>query len=109
MPVFVFEPVIRARLELFYEKKVTSFGALVNAVEVLDEDSGIRLDGVRNGKKCLVFVTRFGTSYTMMTYSLAGKTGEPGKRLGVLEFDGVDAVAAELRSTAPGRIRAFVY
>ena len=109
MPVFVFEVGVRARPGLYYEKKVTSFGDLVKAIRVLDEDSGIRLIGERNGRRCLVFVTRFGESFTMMTYSVARKTGAPGRRLGVLEFDGVDAVAAALRITAPGRIRAYVY
>jgi len=94
---------------LFYEKVVTSFDDLVNAVRVLDEDSGIRLIGERNGRGCLVFVTRFGESFTMMTYSVVRKTGAPGRRLGVVEFDGVDAAAGALRRAAPGRIRAFVY
>jgi len=94
---------------LFYEKEVTSFDALVKAVRVLDEDSGIRLIGERDGRGCFVFVTRFGESYTMMTYSVVRKTGAPDRRLGVVEFDGVDAVAVALRKAAPGRIRAYVY
>jgi len=109
MPVFVFEVVVRERLELFFEKEVTSFADLVKAVRVLDQDSGIRLIGERNGRECLVFVTRFGENFTMMTYSMVRKTGAPGRRLGVLEFDGVDAVAAALRRAASGRIRAYVY
>jgi hypothetical protein len=109
VPVFVFEAGIRARLGLFYEKEVTTFDELVKAIKVLDEDAGIRLIGERNGRKCLVFVTRFGGSFTMMTYSVVRKTGAPGERLGVVEFDSVDAVAAALRTAAPGRIRAYVY
>ena len=105
----VFEVVIRERLELFFEKEVTSFADLVKAVRVLDQDSGIRLIGERNGRECLVFVTRFGESFTMMTYTMVSRTGAPGRRLGVLEFDGADAVAAALRRAAPGRIRAYVY
>jgi len=94
---------------LFYEKRITSFDDLVKAIRVLDEDSGVRLIGERNGKKCLVFVTRFGEGFTMMTYSVVKRTGAPGGRLGVVEFGGVDAVAAALRTAAPGRIRAYVY
>jgi len=94
---------------LFYEKEVTSFDDLVKAVRVLDEDSGVRLIGERGGRKCLVFVTRFGERYTMMTYTVAGKTGAPGRRLGVEEFDGVHAVADALRAVTPGRLRAYVY
>ena len=94
---------------MFYEKEVTSLDDLVKAVKVLDEDSGIRLIAERNGRKCLVFVTRFGDRFTMMTYSMVRKTGAPGRRLGVVEFDGFESVSAELRRTAPGRIRAYIY
>jgi len=94
---------------LFYERGVSSFEDLVRAVKVLDEDSGIRLIGERSGRKCLVFVTRFGGRYTMMTYAVKGKTGVPGRRLGAEEFNGVEAVADALRRVAPGRIRAYVY
>ena len=94
---------------MFYEKEVTSFDGLLKAVRVLDEDSGIRLVGERNGRKCFVFITRFGESFTMMTYSMVRKTGAPGRRLGVAEFHGVDALAAALRRAAPGQIRAYVY
>ena len=94
---------------MFYEKEVTSFDDLARAVKVLDEDSGIRLIGERNGRRCLVFVTRFGERFTMITYSMGRKTGAPGRRLDVVEFDGIDAVAAALLRAAPGRIRAYVY
>ena len=97
------------RRGLFYEKRVTSFDDLVKAIRVLDEDSGVRLIGERDGKKCLVFVTRFGEGFTMMTYSVVKKTGAPGERLGVVEFDGVDAVAAALQSASRGPVRAYVY
>jgi len=94
---------------LFYEKEVTSFDDLVKAVKVLDEDSGVRLIGESSGRKCLVFVTRFGERYTMMTYAVKGKTGAPGRRLGAVEFDDVNAVTDALRRVAPGRLRAYVY
>ena len=94
---------------MFYEKQVTSFHDLVKAVRVLDEDSGIRLIGESSGRKCLVFLTRFGEGYTMMTYAVAGKTGAPGRRLAVEEFDNVNGVADALRRVAPGRLRAYVY
>ena len=94
---------------MFYEKEVGSFEELVKIIRVLDEDSGVRLIGVTGRRKCLVFVTRFGRRYTMMTYTMGGKTGAPGRRLRVAEFDGVDAVTEALRRVAPGRIRAYVY
>ena len=94
---------------MFYEKEVTSFDALLKAVRVLDEDSGIRLICERHGRKCLVFVTRFGERYTMMTYAVTAKGGAPGRRLGVQEFIGANAAAEALRRAAPGRVRAYVY
>jgi len=96
-------------LGLFYEKEVTSFDDLVKAMRVLDEDSGVRLIGGTNGKRRLMFVTRFGESFTMMTYSVVKKTGAPGRRLSVVEFDSAEAVAAALRKAAPSRFRAYVY
>ena len=94
---------------MFYEREVASLDELAKVVRVLDEDSGIRLVGERSGRKCLVFITRFGERYTMMTYAMVRKTGAPGRRLGVVEFDGADAVTRALRSATPGRIRAYVY
>jgi len=94
---------------LFYEKEVTSYDDLVKAVRVMDEDSGIRLIGEEGGRRRLVFVTRFGERYTMMTYAVVGKAGTPDRRLGVVEFDSVEAVAEALRKAAPGQIRAYVY
>ena len=88
---------------------MTSFDELVKTIRVLDEDSGVRLIGERNGRDCLLFVTRFGERFTMMTYSMVKKTGAPGRRVGVAEFGGVDAVAAALRRVSPRRIRAYVY
>ena len=94
---------------MFYEKEVTSFHDIVKAVKVLDEDSGVRLIGDSGGRKRLVFVTRFGKRYTMMTYAVVERTGAPGRRLDVAEFDDADAAAKALRRAAPGQIRAYVY
>ena len=107
--VFVFEVGDRAVSGLFYEREVKSLDAVIEAVRVLDEDSGIRLIGERNGKECLVFVTRFGRKYTVMTYGMSGRTGAPGRRLDAVEVEGADAVARVIRNSAPRRIRAYVY
>ena len=94
---------------MLYEKKVTSFDDLMKAVRALDEDSGVRLVGERQGRKCLVFLTRFGRRYTLMTYGVKAKTGTPGKRLEAVEVDGIEAVTEAIRRVAPRRIRAYVY
>jgi hypothetical protein len=107
--VFVFEVEAPVGLGLFYEKEVRSFQALMRAVRALDEDSGIRLIGKWGRRRCLVFVTRFGRRFTMMTYSVVGSTGTPGRRLETAEMDSVEALSAALRKAAPRRIRAYVY
>jgi len=94
---------------LLYEKELTSVEALARAIRTLDEDSGVRLIGVREGRECLVFVTRFGRRYTVMTYGMNGKIGAPGKRLDVVEVDGAEAAIRALRGVVPGSVRAFVY
>jgi len=107
--VFVFEEGVRAELGLFYEKRVTSLGDLLKAVRALDEDSGVRLVGERQGRKCLVFLTRFGRRYTLMTYAVKARTGAPGKRLEAVEVDGVEATTEAIRKVAQRRIEAYVY
>jgi hypothetical protein len=107
--VFVFEVVAKAGLGLFYEKEVTSVDALTRALHVLDEDSGIRLIGERDGQKCLVFVTKFGQKYTVMTYGMKGRTGGPGERLDAAEVEGAEAVARFIRKATSRRVRAYVY
>ena len=94
---------------MFYEREVRSFDDLMKAARVLDEDSGIRLIGESKGRRCLVFVTRAGLKYTMMTYSVKARTGTPETRLGATELDGVEALAEALWKVAPRRLRAYVY
>jgi len=94
---------------LFYEKEVTSFDDLMKAALALDEDSGIRLIGKSGGRKCLVFVTRFGRRFTMMTYGVKARGGTPGRKLSASDFDSVEALVEALRKVAPSRIKAYVY
>lgn len=95
--------------ELFYEKKISSFPALSRALRVLDEDSGVRLLGTLAGKKCMVFITRFGEKYTIMTYSTKKGTGAPGERLETIETDSVRVLEEAIRRISPHSVRAFVY
>jgi hypothetical protein len=92
---------------MFYEEEVTSFPELMRRVRVLDQDAGIRLIGRSGTRRFLVFVTRFGSRFTLMRYSVRG--GSPGKRLQVLEVD--DAVELErvLKGLAGRRVRAWIY
>lgn len=94
---------------MFYEQPLTSFRDLARRLRSLDQDAGIRVVGRSGGKRVLVFVTRFGLKYTMMTYSVASGTGAPGRRLDTSEFDSPERVGAALRKLVPGRLQAWVY
>jgi hypothetical protein len=94
---------------MFYEKEVSSLPGLRKALRVLDEDSGVRLIGELEGKQCMAFVTRFGSKYTMMTYSVKGTSESPGRRLRTSELGSADAAAEALRKLSPRRLRAYVY
>jgi hypothetical protein len=98
-----------AALGMLYEKVLTSFEELMKAARVLDEDSGIRLIGRSGGRRCLVFVTRYGSRFTMMTYTVKAGGRTPGRRISALEFDSAQALAEALSEVATSRIRAYVY
>ena len=97
----------------FFEKSVGSFPGLMDEVDLLDLDSGIRTFGDYEGKKKqFVFVTRSPhDGYVLMVY--AKKTGAgtpvPGKRLLVKEFQRKEELGEFLKSTLSRPVRAFVY
>lgn len=92
-----------------HEREISSLGALVKEAGVLDEDSGIRLSGTLRGQRCLLFITRFGSRYTMMAYSVKKGSGMPDRRLETREFDTPAALASALRGVVGARIRAYIY
>jgi hypothetical protein len=93
---------------LFYEEKVTSFPDLARRLRSLDQDAGVRVIGGSGKQKVMMFVTRFGPKYTMMTYAV-GRGGAPGRRLQTLEFDTPEGVEGELRNLVNGRLQAWIY
>lgn len=94
---------------MFYEQEVTSFADLMRRLRVLDQDSGVRLIGRSGRNKFLVFVTRFGRKYTVMTYNMKKEAGTPRRKLQTLEFDTVEGLEGALRKFVPGPVRAWVY
>ena len=68
----------------------------------------MRLIGETGRRKTLAFVTRFGQTYTMMTYTMLGG-GTPGRKLQTLEFQNPEDVERALRKLVKGRLRAWVY
>ena len=93
---------------MLYEREVNSFPELMKALRALDQDAGVRLNGRSGGERILLFLTRFGSRYTLMTYGL-GRTGAPARRLQTMEFDDVEALWQTLKGLVPGRLRAWVY
>ena len=93
---------------MFYEDNVSSFADLARRLRALDQDSGVRLIGGSGRRRFLVFVTRFGQNYTLMTYTM-GKGGTPGKRLETLELDGLKGLESALRGLVKGPLRAWLY
>ena len=98
---------------LFFEKSVNSFPRLVEEVDLLDLDSGIRTFGDYDGKKRqLVFVTRSPhDTYTLMVYEnkIGGDSPIAGKRLFVKEFQKKEELVEFMRSLLSTPLRAFVY
>lgn len=93
---------------MYYEDKVTSFPDLARRLRSLDQDAGVRVIGGSGKQKILLFVTRFGPKYTMMTYTLR-RSGTPGRRLQSLELEGFEGVEEELRKLVKGQLKAWVY
>jgi hypothetical protein len=98
--------------ELFYEKKVGSFTKLVEEVDLLDLDSGIRTFGDYQGKRGqFVFATRSPhDTYTLMVYERkGGNAPAPGRRLLVKEFKVKEDLVEFMRGLLSKPVRAFVY
>lgn len=98
---------------LFYEKKVSSFAKLMEEVDLLDLDSGIRTFGDYKEKKGqFVFLTRSPhDGYVLMVYAKKAGTGisVPGKRLLVKEFRGRDELGEFMKRMLSRPVKAFVY
>ncbi|HME19694.1 MAG TPA: hypothetical protein VKF15_08175 [Nitrososphaerales archaeon] len=93
---------------MYYEDKVTSFPDLARRLRSLDQDAGLRVIGGSGKQKILMFVTRFGPKYTIMTYTLRRK-GTPGRRLQTLELENFEGVEEEVRKAVKGQLQAWVY
>ena len=94
---------------MLYEEKVTSFSELAKRLRVMDQDAGVRLIGGYGRKEFLVFVTRFGTKFTMMRYSMTRGSRTPGRRLETLELETFEQLKTALRKIVHGRVRAWIY
>ena len=95
---------------LFYEKRVSTFRALIKAVEVLDADAGIRVVGRYGEAKCFGFITRFGGRFTILIYKARGpRDSTPGRLLASKEMRGTAELAKLLAEITKGGVNAYIY
>jgi hypothetical protein len=95
---------------LFYEKRVRSFDKLMSELRRLDSDSGVRIVGSYQNRKCFAFVTRSEAAYTVMIYERKGrKTSALGARILSREVKSVDDLREFLRQIGQKKMDAYVY
>jgi hypothetical protein len=98
---------------IFFEKTVTSLPRLLEEIELLDLDSGIRTFGDYDGKKRqFVFISRSpNDSYILMVYGRKNRSGTPvpADRLLVKEFKTKNALGGYVRGLLSKPVRAYIY
>ena len=96
---------------MFYEKKIGSFSQLINELDVIDFDAGVRAVGKYKAKKCFVFVTRSSKGYTSVLCGIrrVGKDLLPDKRLLAKEFATIDDLEEFLAQHVSKPVVAFEY
>ncbi len=97
-------------MRLLYERKIDSFGALIDEASTMDADAGLRIAFKDDGHDRFAFVTLFGSKYVVMVYEKKGGRDERlGRRLLVEELDGIRQLEDFLRDLLPEKVRAFAY
>ncbi len=95
---------------MIYEKRLRSLPALRRELERLDGDAGVRLVGRFEGRRCLAFITRFGSTYTVLVYSAKGTTNpSPGAKVASKESDDVKELVRYLEPIAGAKVDAYSY
>ncbi len=97
-------------VRMLYERRIESFGALLEEASSMDADAGLRIPFRDDGRDCFAFVTRFGTKYVVMVYEKkGGREARLGKRIVVEELEGVRQLEDFLRDLLPEKVKAFAY
>jgi hypothetical protein len=95
---------------LFYEKRIRSFNNLMSELRRLDSDSGVRVIGSYQKRKCFAFVTRSGGVYTVMIYERKGRKAPAlGARILSKEIKSVDDLREFLVQIGQKEMDAYVY
>jgi hypothetical protein len=100
----------RAGATLVYEKRLRSLSAVRRELESLDGDAGVRVAGRYGGVGCLAFVTRFGSTYTVLVCSVGDeRRGVPREKLETREFTDLEMVVAMLKSISGPNVEGYAY
>ncbi len=96
---------------MLFEKKIVSFHQLMEKIQGLDLDAGIRASGKYKEKKCLVFVTRFPGGFAVVASSVKreGKEDFPDRQLLAKEFTDQRELESFLNSVVSKPVKAFLY
>ena len=96
---------------MFQEKKISSFSQLIEELDIIDADAGIRAIGKYKSKKCFIFVTRSANGFTSVLCSMkrAGKDFLPDKRLLAKEFATIQDLDKFLAEFVAKPVVAFEY
>ena len=83
----------------------------MHEVNLLDLDSGMRIYGKYEGKRCYIFVTRSLHGHTLMIYGTKsrGNEPEPSTRMYVKEFEHPEELEKFLHTVVTRPVKAFVY
>ena len=94
----------------FYEKRIRSFNKLMSELRRLDSDSGVRIIGSYQKRKCFAFVTRSGGVYSVMIYERKERKAPAlGARILSREIKSVDDLREFLGQVGQREMDAYVY
>ena len=94
---------------LIYEKRIGSLSALKRELETIDGDAGVRVEGRFEGERCLAFVTRFTTKYTVVVCAKPARGKSLGQRIATREFTDLKSTVSYLASIAAPKVEAYAY
>ncbi|MEM3670416.1 MAG: hypothetical protein QW767_01540 [Thermoprotei archaeon] len=100
-----------ARFYLIPEKHINSLRSLLENLETLELDEGIRFEGRLDGKQCVFFIAKPASNYVIAAYRKGTRgDGEPiGERLLFKEFQNLHELQVFLEGLSPKPSKAFRY
>jgi len=96
---------------LVYERRVKSMSELLDELQDLDADEGVRILAESEGRKKLVFVTRHSGRYSLGISDAEARNGKlvPGKKMSFREFSDQRTLREFLSGVVAKPLTAYVY